>query len=61
MIDSKQQPQEQSGIDDAEVSHLRRETGIARAAIIAAIQRVGHNRRDILDELKDKYPGQIEG
>jgi hypothetical protein len=60
MIESKLQPQEQSGIDDAEVSHLRRETGIARAAIIAAIQRVGHSRRDILDELKDKYMDKLK-
>jgi Protein of unknown function (DUF3606) len=61
MIDSKQQSLEQTGIDDAEVSYLQRKTGITRAAIIAAIQRVGHNRRDILDELKDKYPGRVEG
>jgi hypothetical protein len=51
MIDPKQ-GQGRAGVDDAEVNFLQHKTGRARADIVAAIRRVGHDRRNVLDELR---------
>ena len=50
MIDPKQ-TQDHAGFDDAELNFLQQKTGRTRAEIVAAIHRVGHDRRNVLDEL----------
>ena len=52
MVDPKQGSCIHTGADSAEVDFLQTQTGCSRAAIVAAMRRVGPDRQLILEELK---------
>ncbi len=50
MVDPKQGQDHARG-DDHDLNYLQQRTGRTRADIVSAIRRVGHDRRNVLEEL----------
>lgn len=57
MVDPKQGSCTHTGVDSAEIDFLQTKTGSSRAAIVAAMRRVGPGRREVLEELKGNTHG----